>query len=295
LRLALIAAAMACCNAQRDGKCLRYKGDWQRRQADASQLLQRFREMVRIIIEDIRTEPIKHSTARIIQGDARHLLVTHARERFRLCVTSPPYLNSFDYSDIYRPELFLGAFVDSNQTLMKIRLQTLRSHVQAKWKQPTKDDFGSCYRHCIDQLRTAGLPLWDRRLPAMVQAYFEDMETILVGLKKAALPDASLWLVVSTSAYAGIEIPVDLILADIGQQSGWHLREVGVLRYLRSSGQHMRRFEPGERKAIPLRESIVVFDAKRPRPQARSRLTDVQTVSQPTRLPLQKSSCAHPS
>ena len=52
------------------------------------------------------------------------------------------------------------------------------------------------------------------------------------------LPDASVWLVVSTSAYASVEVPVDLILAELSQKCGWFLREVGVLRYLRSSSQH---------------------------------------------------------
>ena len=265
LRLALIGAAMDCCNATRDGKCLRYKSKWHECEADDGKLVEKFRERLRIITEDLELAPLVSRHASVLIGDARELLMNKKAKGFRLCVTSPPYLNSFDYSDIYRPELFLGRFVASNRSLMKIRLQTLRSHVQAKWKEPTQDEFGSTYRHCANQLRTPGLPLWDPRLPMMVQAYFEDMDAILRRLKGAAQKNSSLWLVVSTSAYAGVEIPVDLILADIGQNAGWHLREVGVLRYLRSSGQHMRRFDPEDRKPIPLRESVVVFDASKPR------------------------------
>jgi hypothetical protein len=265
LRLALIGATMDCCNAARDGKCLRYKNDWQNREANSRRLIESFRERIDVLVADIRGAPLLKPQATIVEGDARELLSTHASHRFRLCVTSPPYLNSFDYSDIYRPELFLGGFVDSNRSLMQIRLKTVRSHVQANWSAPTNDEFGLCYQRCITELRAVGLPLWDRRLPTMVQAYFEDMEKVLRALKKNALKGASLWLVVSTSAYAGIEVPVDLILAEIGQRAGWHLREVGVLRYLRSSGQHMKRFDPADRKAIPLRESVVVFDATKPR------------------------------
>ena len=73
----------------------------------------------------------------------------------------------------------------------------------------------------------------------MVQAYFEDIERVLRDLRSLAKPDASLWLVVSTSAYVGVEIPVDLIIAHIGLKVGWFLREVGVLRYLRSSWRAM--------------------------------------------------------
>jgi hypothetical protein len=105
----------------------------------------------------------------------------------------------------------------------------------------------------------------DNRLPSMVQAYFEDMETILKGLRKRALKNASLWLVVSTSAYGGIEVPVDLILAEIGQRSGWFLRKVGVLRHLRSSSQYVKHVDEAARKSVPLRESVVIFDATRRR------------------------------
>ena len=45
---------------------------------------------------------------------------------------SPPYLNSFDYSDVYRPELFAAGFVSANSKLRKIRKKTLCSHVQVK-------------------------------------------------------------------------------------------------------------------------------------------------------------------
>ena len=47
-------------------------------------------------------------------ADSRHHL-PDSFAGFKLCVTSPPYLNSFDYTDIYRPELFLGGFVQSGR------------------------------------------------------------------------------------------------------------------------------------------------------------------------------------
>ena len=184
----------------------------------------------------------------MIEGDSRKLVISPSKEKFRICVTSPPYLNSFDYSDIYRPELFLGDFVRSNKLLMDLRLKTVRSHVQARWKLPSNDQFGFLYERCITEIRENSGELWNPRIPAMIQAYFEDMETILRGLRLRAEDNASVWLVVSTSAYAGVEVPVDLILAEIGQRTGWFLREVGVLRYLRSSSQHVKHVEEIEKK-----------------------------------------------
>ena len=261
LKLALIGAAMDCCNATRDGKCLRYPKGWIGNQATASDFRERFEARAEIIAEDLIIAPLNSQHASVLEGDARQLVMAPSQHKFRLCVTSPPYLNSFDYSDVYRPELFLGGFVGSNQSLMDVRLRTIRSHVQASWQQPKKNKFGTLYQGCISEIVESVDLLWDKRIPMMIQAYFEDMETILQGLRARADNDASVWLVVSTSAYAGIEVPVDLIIAEIGQRNGWFLREVGVLRYMRSSSQHVKHVVDVEKKSVPLRESVVIFDA----------------------------------
>jgi hypothetical protein len=280
LKLALIGAAMDCCNATRDGKCLRFHKDWAKHQVTAARLRDQFESRVNAMAADLLEVPLQNSNARVLEGDARHL-IGRLREKFRICVTSPPYLNSFDYSDIYRPELFLGDFVNSNHALMKIRLKTVRSHVQARWCEPKKDQFGTLYLDSISKLRERGDELWDSRLPTMVQAYFEDMEKVLKDLRARARKNASVWLVVSTSAYAGVEIPVDLILAEIGQRSGWFLREVGVLRHLRSSSQHVEHVDDKERKSVPLRESVVIFDAC-----ARDRCHSIKSARDTTRKPV---------
>jgi hypothetical protein len=163
---------MDCCNATRDGKCLRYHKDWISSEATASQFRFRLEARVNDIAADLNAAPITGEQAEVKLGDARRLASSVSHERFRLCVTSPPYLNSFDYSDVYRPELFLAGFVDSNDSLMKIRLKTVRSHVQASWEKPTNDDFGVLYRDCISTIRDSSEGLWNHRLPSMIQAYF---------------------------------------------------------------------------------------------------------------------------
>ena len=260
LMLALIGAAMDCCNATRDGKCLRFRRNWTHRQVTDVRVREQFDARMRMMASDLDESPLLHAVARVVEGDARKRIV-EGREKFRICITSPPYLNSFDYSDVYRPELFLGEFVSSTDELRKIRLQTVRSHVQANWEKPKKEEFGLVYQECVDKLRRSDGGWWDTRLLMMVQAYFEDMEGVLRCLRSRARRNASLWLVVSTSAYAGVEIPVDLIIAELGQNTGWFLREIGVLRYLRSSSQHIACMDTVAERAVPLRESLVILDA----------------------------------
>ena len=252
---------MDSCNAVPDGKCLRYRKDWKKLKFGTPEFETFFATRVSQIIEDLRSDPIDDSLGTIIRGDARSVLKRCKRAKFRLCVTSPPYLNSFDYTDVYRPELFLSKRIGSFEALRRLRRSTIRSHVQARWNAPTRDDFGPLYKTSIKQIKERQRLLWDDRLPLMIQAYFEDIESILVDLRRCAAAEATLWLVVSTSAYAGIEIPVDLITAHLGEKSGWSLRGIVVIRRLRPSGQHTNKVS-GVTVATPrLRESVVMFDA----------------------------------
>jgi hypothetical protein len=261
LRLALIGSAMDCCNATQDGKCLRYRKDWADENFGKEEFLDRLDTRLNQIEEDIQSAQLAYSDSRVLQGDCRQTLKSRRIGRFKLCVTSPPYLNSFDYSDIYRPEMFLGKFVSDTAALRAVRLKTIRSHVQASWSQPTEDDFGPLYLNSMTSILERKEELWNHRIPTMIQAYCEDMRTVLRLLRMHAEAQAHLWIVVSTSAYAGVEIPVDLIIADIAGKIGWSLKEIGVIRNLRSSGQHYKTVEGDNKNLLQLRESAVVLTA----------------------------------
>lgn len=257
IQLALIGAAMDCSNAVRDGKCLRYRKEWKKLSFDTGDFLSSFHRRVEQMKEDLKTPFPGSGQSTIIVGDVRQTAIP---QKFDICVTSPPYLNSFDYSDVYRPEMFLGGYVSDNDDLMGIRLKTLRSHLQANWEHPTRNDFGILAGEVQDELKTRKDALWNPRIPRMVQAYCEDIEKVLEGLRVKAKKSASAWIIVSTSAYAGIEVPVDLMIAEIGTRLGWRLREVRVLRQLRTSSQNYSKWTSKPAAALRLRESAVILD-----------------------------------
>jgi hypothetical protein len=261
LRLGLIGAAMDACNATKDGKCLRYRKDWEKLRLGRNDFLGAFEARINDIKTDLDESRNSENKGSVHLGDSRKTLRSEIKGHFKLCVTSPPYLNSFDYTDIYRPELFLGKFVSSKEELRALRFNTIRSHIQAKWERPKENAFGSLYNEAVDKIASRSDSLWSKNIPLMIQAYFEDMERILRDLRRLAKQDASVWFVVSTSAYAGVEVPVDLIIAHIGSKVGWFLRDVGVIRYLRSSGQHWQRWCESDARKPRLRESVIIFDA----------------------------------
>lgn len=254
MKLSLIGSTMDNSNARRDGKCLRYKNHWADLNFDKVSFSVALEKRLLAIREDLLNEE-ELIDPQIICGDSRSIIEQELAEKFSLCITSPPYLNTFDYTDIYRPELFLGKFVNSMNELYNLRLNTVRSHVQAKWSKPTQNNFGTLYDVAIREILQRRENLMHKDIPLMIQAYFEDMQNILLALRNKAKNEAELWLVVSTSAYAGIEIPVDMIIGEIGNKVGWYLKDIGVLRYLK------KRKSKYSDDINQLRESVVIFSA----------------------------------
>ncbi|NDV47910.1 hypothetical protein D0T49_12730 [Paludibacter sp. 221] len=256
LKLSLIGSTMDNSNARRDGKCLRYKNNWKELNFDKTLFIKSLEKRLLAIREDLAKED-KLTAPKIVCGDSRAVIKEELTEKFSLCITSPPYLNTFDYTDIYRPELFLGRFVNSMSELYDLRLTTVRSHVQAKWDKPSQSNFGTLYDVALKEILQRRENLMHKDIPVMIQAYFEDMQNILSILRNKAKNNAELWLVVSTSAYAGIEIPVDMIIGEIGNKVGWYLKDIGVLRYLK------KRKSKYSNEINQLRESVVIFTASK--------------------------------
>jgi DNA modification methylase len=254
IRLALIVSAMQNCNATRDGKCLRYRRNWNDNEYSKETFLSSLQTNFSIMAEDVEKLPILKQP-KILNGDARMILANNNIEKFKLCITSPPYLNTFDYTDIYRPELFLGEFVKSNDELYKLRLNTIRSHIQAKWPLPSISNFGELYKSSIKHINENEKNLMNKNIPIMIQAYFEDMLSILKLLRNKAENNAQLWMVVSNSAYADKEMQVDLIIAEMASVANWKLKEVGVLREIK---RRKTKYSP---HVNTLRESVIILEA----------------------------------
>jgi DNA modification methylase len=213
-----------------------------------------FKERAELVADDVTRHGFSAEPISVLEGDARELLGGLPSQSFDLIVTSPPYLNSLDYSDVYRPELFAGGFVRSNEDLRDVRLKTIRSHVQVAWE-PSDIVSSPMIPPIVDYLSKQ--ELWDNRLPSMVQSYFTDMAIILRQALQLIKPGGKAWIVISTSAYGGIEIPVDQILADVGIRNGWELIGIYVLRQLRTSAQQWNELQAGAEK--PLRESLIIL------------------------------------
>ena len=100
-----MASLMDNCNAKRDGKCLRYKTDWRKLVAGIQERISRqsFLARAKVVFADVSSERFRASGLRVRRGESRNILCELPSQHYDLIVTSPPNLNSFDYSDVYRP------------------------------------------------------------------------------------------------------------------------------------------------------------------------------------------------
>ena len=250
-KLALINSAMANCNAKKDGKCLRYRTNWEKLDFDSEDILKSFEKNIEVIIEDLIKDAIIVQP-KIYNADSRNFL-NENKLQFKLCITSPPYLNSFDYTDVYRPELFLGRFIKTQESLYDLRKQTLCSHINVLKKLCNFKSDSLLYNKVLAQLNDHRKEFWNGNIPLMVQLYFQQMNNILKRLFILGKKGTQTWMVVANSAYFNFEIPTDLILADLGTKVGWKLKEIHVLREVFKRGS---KYSPDVHS---LRESAVVF------------------------------------
>ena len=252
LKLALVSSLMANANARRDGKCFKYKKGWENNGCGRESFIESLRASLSVFVNDVNNSHVL-VPPQIICDDSRSFLENDKRKCFSLCITSPPYLNTFDYTDIYRPELFMGGFISSKDALYQLRLNTVRSHIQALWRRPIDNEFGPDYSNVMAHLTSNPDLLMSKRIPLMVQAYFEDMKNILKSIFKKMRVGGQVWIVVSTSAYAGMEVPVDTIIGYIGMQMGFDLIGIQKLRDIR------KRKTKYSGNIDVLRESLIKF------------------------------------
>jgi hypothetical protein len=227
-------------NVRVDGKGRRYRQNWQARVVSASDVRIRFLEAVGHMARDVyRHTHRRQGSTTVLRGDARQLLCD-IKDPVDLVLFSPPYPNSFDYTDIYNVELWMLGYFTCAKDNIELRRRTLRSHVQVSWDAPENSINNTTLRRTVRQLSDKRESLWDRRLPEMVQAYFEDMRSLLFGMQSCLSEDARIAIVVGDSSYAQIHIDSARILISIAKKLGWHLESRESARVMRASMQHNR-------------------------------------------------------
>ncbi len=253
LLLGLASAIEELSNVRKDGRALRIID---RKHTSVRSAVQARWET---IASDIRTlMPAGKISCKTFMGDGRRPIDTGVEPgSIDLVLTSPPYPNNIDYSEVYKLELWLLGFITDGESFLALRKATLRSH-------PTSDlDRGSeeflSWAEAT-HLRETFAPLlnkfdkseelWRKKL---LLGYFDDMWISLQQQYKCLSKDGLCCLVVGNSLHGGKHAPyviaTDLLLAQMAKHMGFSVEAVMIARTMkrRLSGNHF------------LRESVVVL------------------------------------
>jgi len=220
---------------------------WVEKPDQSTQVNALFQQYARLQIQDL-PEAQKNDLEnwRVTVQDARTL--DGIEDEFDALITSPPYPNRHDYSRIFHIELLsLGI---SEDEIFKLRFASIRSHVEARGVRSNLSGYTlpRALQDCLDALPTKS----DVRIPEMLRGYFEDMYLCLRAAYWRLKPGALAAFVVGNVRHAGVMIPVDEILAQVGQQIGFGLETGWVARLRGNSAQQM-----GVYGREPARETVV--------------------------------------
>ena len=255
--IALASIILQTSNLFRNGKCLSYKKGWEKRICKREKVHQLFLERVdTVITEDIRILSQQDDSVRNTDicylGDVRKNIEKVQDNSLDLIITSPPYLNSRDYTDIYMMELRVLQLVHSHKDLQALRKSTIRSHVQVKYSdiEPIEN---ARLRQCLSDMKKSDAKSWNTDIHNMICGYFEDMQLLFRAFAKKMRTGGVIYFNVANSAYFGVEVPVDYIIGDIAESCGFTVREIRKARDLKTS--------PQQRGYIKkLRESVLLID-----------------------------------
>ena len=250
-RIQLGGILVAVSNVRISGKGRRYRSNWLQREASADHVRALFTGAVQnAIVEAHRYGSRTTKKYNLIRGDARS--AASAVCKMDLVVFSPPYPNSFDYTDVYNVELWMLGYIQNFSDNRTLRNATLSSHVQVKRDFTPAPITSRKLNKVLKKLTRADCELWSPHIPAMLGAYFAELSDLLRVLKPKLRTGASVWMVVGDSQYGGVRVDVAGILKELVLEVGYSVRHTEPFRSMRSSPQQ------GGREELP--ETLLVLD-----------------------------------
>lgn len=246
-RLCLISIIDSCSLKVKDGNGLKIR----KNPPQVSSVIDIFKHKAEIMLEDVKSFNVDLDV-RIQYGSSLDASTYQEIENVDLCVFSPPYANCFDYCEVYKLELWIGGFVEDYKDFERYRSAAMRSHVNSKFDHNISNGF-SDVEVISETIRTFNI--WNKNIPDMLKGYFDDIQKLLENVRGVLKTKSLCYVVVANSAYKGIIVPTDLLIADIAQSNGYKVKRIIEARKIRSSSQQMMGF--GEKYNCLMRESII--------------------------------------
>ena len=206
---------------------------------------------------DLLKERYGKGVPEFITGSSLERLRLLPDSSFDMVITSPPYANRYDYTRTYALELaWLGydqkAFSALRQSMLsatvenKPKLGLLKAAYDGSSR---LDAARSLYEgqgaihEVLAILKERVKELSNPHVIRLIEGYFLEMAVVIAELGRLVRPGGTVIMVNDNVQYHGEEVPVDLILSDYAEQSGFTCTHIWTLRRGKgNSSQQMGRF-----------------------------------------------------
>lgn len=177
--------------------------------------------------------------------------------RFDCVVTSPPYANRYDYTRTYALELVYLGYTEAQikalrQSLLSATVENRSKRALLRDAYREAPDLAQTFRMVDEQaalqevlgiLRDRAAELSNRNVIPLLENYCTEMAVVIRELGRVVRLGGHVFMVNDNVRYHGEEAPVDLILSDFAEQSGFRCAAIWTLqRGKGNSSQQMGRF-----------------------------------------------------
>ena len=224
-----------------------------------------------LMINDVlatRIWDVADTEHQLVNGDARALTEYAEPDSIDLILTSPPYLNNYDYADRTRLETYFWGLYDSWGDITRQVRDRLIIAATTQIRRGEMADVSRCpgvagvspavhadLTDIIGQLSELRLVKGGKKAyDLMVAGYFEDMLRVIQGAYAVLKAGGPFILVLGDSAPYGVHVRTDEIIGELATAVGFSGYDVEVIR---TRGDKWA--SNTQRHKVPLRESIVTI------------------------------------
>ncbi len=204
-----------------------------------------------------------------IRGDSRERQAMETGQ-IDLALTSPPYLNNYDYADRTRLETYFWGITRTwkditelyrNNLMVAATTQIVRGRYIVE--ETLSGEIESLDANIYDSLQKDVLELSQKRLTKggkkdydlMVALYFNDMLAVLRETYRLLAPGAKFYLVLGDSAPYGVHIATENIIAQLGLALGF--RQSDYVEFRKRGGKWKKN---PQRHNVQLREGCLILE-----------------------------------
>ena len=205
----------------------------------------------------------------LIQGSCLNEVIKLKSNQFNLIITSPPYCNRYDYTRTYALELVLSGI--DEKKIRELRQAMLSCTVENKEKDNLSKKFSKgvyakankafgSQRYLKEVLKHLEVLKQQKKLNnsgivRMIRNYFYELCLLIFELARVMKKGGYFIMVNDNVRYAGIHLPVDLILSDFATDAGLKVIEIQALpRGKGNSSQQM-----GKHGRLETRKCVYVW------------------------------------